>query len=87
MERLKELISKAKCGVYIEVNKHKDYYESVYTHITPEKQDDIPSDILDKMIELDTCVRLQVYPNSPIGFFVIYHYDLEKAIDIALNEL
>ena len=66
MERLKELVSKAKCGVYIEVNKHKDYYESVYTHITHEEKDDIPSDILDKRDYREASIGLAI-----IGTIVI----------------
>ncbi len=87
MEKLRELIKKVKCSVYIDINSHKDYYETIEKHIKPDDREDISNEVWDKMIELDTCVRLQVYPETPVGFYVIYHYDVEMAIDIALNQL
>ena len=50
-------------------------------------KDDIESDVLNKMIETNTMIELQFYPDTPIGFYKIYHYDLEQAIDIALNSI
>lgn len=86
MDKLKELIKKTKCSVSIDINNHRDYYETIEQHIEPEDRKDISDDIWSKMIQLDTCVRLQVYPNTPIGFYVIHHYDVEMAIDTALSE-
>lgn len=86
MEKLQDLIKKTKCSVYIDINSHRDYYETIEQHIKPDDREGISNDVWAKMIELDTCVILQVYPNTPIGFYVIYHYDVEMAIDIALSE-
>tara|TARA_R110000782_G_scaffold82986_1_gene163007 strand:+ start:56 stop:319 length:264 start_codon:yes stop_codon:yes gene_type:complete len=86
MKKLQELIKKTKCSVTITVNNHRDYYETIEKYINIEKRKDISNDIWQKMIESDTCIELQVYPDTPIGFYVIYHYDIENAIDIALNE-
>jgi len=86
MKKLQELIKKTKCSITITVNNHRDYYETIEQYIKPEERKDISNDIWQKMIELDTCIELQVYPDTPIGFYVIYHYDIEKVIDIALNE-
>lgn len=44
-------------------------------------------DVIKKIIETDTIVELQFYPNSPIGFYKIYHYDVDKAIDKAIEIL
>ena len=88
MEKLQELIKKTKCSVSIDINNHRDYYETIEQHIfTTEDREDISNDVWAKMIELDTCVRLQVYPDNPVGFYVINHYDVEMAIDIALNNI
>ena len=86
MNKLKELIKKTKCSVTITVNNHRDYYETIEKYINLEKRKEISSDIWEKMIESDTCIELQVYPETPIGFYVIYHYDIEKVIDMALND-
>ena len=86
MKKLQDLINKTKCSVSIDINNHRDYYETIEQHIEPDDRENISDDVWVKMIELDTCVRLQFYPDTPIGFYVIYHYDVEMAIDIALSE-
>ena len=86
MEKLQNLIEKTKCGVSIEINGHRDYYETIEQYIEPSDRKNISNHVWDKMVTLDTCVRLQVYPDTPIGFYVIYHYNVETAIDIALSE-
>tara|TARA_R110000782_G_scaffold265813_1_gene359806 strand:- start:58 stop:321 length:264 start_codon:yes stop_codon:yes gene_type:complete len=87
MNKLQELINKTKCSVSIDVNKHRDFYETIEEYIEPDDIADISADVWAKMIELDTCVRLQFYPDTPIGFYTIHHYDVEIAINIALNEV
>jgi hypothetical protein len=92
MEKLETLIEKCKCGVHITVNAHRDYYETVEQHfksnpITEEDLEDIEPDVYDKMKELNTIIELQYYPDTPIGFYKVYHYDIEKAIDEALSSL
>ena len=86
MKKLQDLIKNTKCSISIQVNKHRDFYETIVLHLNPEDRKDISDDVWAKMIELNTYVRLQVYPNTPIGSYVIYHYDVEMAIDIALSE-
>jgi len=85
MKKLQDLIKKTKCSVSITVNNHRDYYETIEQYVQPEEKQDISNDIWQKMIELDTCIELQFYPDTPVGFYKIYHYDIEKVIDIALN--
>lgn len=89
-DKLKEILSLCKCSVSLEINKHRDYYQTVEEHL----RDDIdthccPPEISDevrgKMIESNTIVNLHFYPNTPMGFYDIYHYDLDACLDIALN--
>ena len=47
--------------------------------------EDISKEVYEKMIELNTIIELQFYPDTPIGSYKIYHYDLEMAIDEALT--
>ena len=84
MEKFKELVSLCKASVSISVNTHKDYYESVGLYIDQDVKD-IDSDIFNEMVKRDTIVIVQVYPNTPIGCYTIYHYDIDKAVDIALH--
>ena len=85
MNKFKELVSLCKASVEISVNDHKDCYESVEQYIDEEKRKDIEKDVFDEMVKRDTVVRVQAYPHTPIGFFVVYHYDIDIAVDIALD--
>ena len=88
MEKLNELISKCKCSVGLDINVHRDYHESVETYLElprlSEDKQDVYTEILQKMIELDTIVELQFYPDTSVGFYKIHHYDVEMTIDEAL---
>lgn len=91
MNKLKELLNRCKCGVIITVNEHRDYYQTVETALEevyacdPSLSKDIPPEVKGKMIELDTIVNIHFYPDTPIGFYNIYHYDIDLAIDDALS--
>lgn len=87
MNKLQELKNRCKCGVYIEINPHKDVYESVEKNIFEDDKEDIEEEILKEMIKRDTIVRIQFYPNTPVGCYVIYHYDIEKGLDYAIKIL
>lgn len=86
---LHELISKCKCGVSIEINNHRNYYYSVKKYLEEFPNDEI-SDInpraLSIMEKKDTIVEIQFYPDTPISFYKVYHYDLEEALKICLND-
>ena len=86
MDKLKKLMGLCKCGVFLSVNEHRDYYETVEQRIAHnDGLDEIEADVLKKMIKTDTIIKLQFYPDTPIGFYVIYHYDLNIALDEALK--
>jgi hypothetical protein len=89
MEKLNKLIQKCKCGVYITVNSHRDSYQTIEQYfespIYQEYLEDIDKDVFEKMKQTDTFIELQFYPDTPVGFYNVFHYDLEKAIDEALS--
>lgn len=89
MEKFKELMSKCKCSVSIEVNGHRDYYDSVEKHMEDVNAgSDTPvttPEVLAEMIKRDTVVWVQAYPDTPIGFYVVYHYDIDLALDQMLE--
>ena len=87
MEKFKELVKHCKCSVSITVNDHKDVYQTVQEYLDTENYPDIEQDVLDEMIKRDTIVLLQAYPKTPIGFYRVYHYDIEKAVDLMLEFL
>ena len=87
MEKFKELVSLCKASIEISVNEHKDYYESVEQYINEDDREDIDKEVFEEMIKRDIIVRVQAYPRTPIGFFVVYHYDIDKAIEIVLDDI
>ena len=91
MSDLKELIEMCKASVSIEVNRHKDVYMPIseYMNEFPQSDflDEMDPDILRTILATDTIVDLHFYPNTPIGFYKIYHYDIDLAIEKAIKQL
>lgn len=89
-DKIKEILSKTKYSFSLEINSHKDVYQSVKEHFEERKvyiYDEIDPFILEKMIELDTIIYIIVYPTTPIGSYRVHHYDLESALDTILQAL
>lgn len=96
MDKLKLLLEKCANAVYIEYNAHKSAYVTVEKYLfgvevyEVENQDIIDEttqEVIDEMIKRNTCVRIQFYPRTSVSFYRIYHYDIETAIDVALEAL
>ena len=94
MEKLKEVIARTKAGISIEINQHKQNYQSVEQYITERLswnnetvEEEIGIAVYDKMVETNTIIELQVYPDTPIGFYRIWHYDVEIAIERYLKAI
>ena len=87
-DKLKELVDRCKCGVYVTVNTHRDYYETAEQALEEYARYECPPEIEDDvrrvMIETNTVINVQFYPHSPIGSYDIYHHDLDAALDEAL---
>ncbi len=88
MDKLMELLGRCKCGVYLTVNEHRDYYQTAAQALVEADRFECPPqiapDVKAQMIETNTIVRLQFYPDTPIGFYSIWHHDLDAALDAAL---
>ena len=84
MNNFNKLIECCKGAVILEINPHRNYHTSVEMYVGGEVDE---RDVLIKMIELDTVVSVRCYQHTPGGYFTIYHYDIEEAINIALNEV
>lgn len=89
MDKFKQILNRCKCGVFLIVNEHRDYYqtaeERLYELCSMECPPELEPEVIKKMIELDTIVDLQFYPDTPIGSFSIYHHDLDEALNEALE--
>jgi hypothetical protein len=58
-----------KCGLYLEHNVHKDVYETIEENYDP--RDFVSDEEWTKAVELDSVWRLQWYPDTPVGFYVV----------------
>ena len=94
MNKLAQIQQKCKCSVAININRYKDYYQTIQEGIDEVNQmlrssrgNLLSQEMVNKMIEHNTIIDLQFYPDTPIGFYSIYHYDLEMALDEALEIL
>jgi hypothetical protein len=89
MEKFKKLLALCKCGVFLTVNEHRDYYYTAAQELDAAKsypcQPNIDAEVEARMIETDTIVRLHFYPDTPIGSYEVWHYDIDSAIDEALS--
>lgn len=91
MNELKELLSKCKASVSINVNQHRDYYQSVKDYIEEQAQqhegliEEIGLDVYEEMQKTNTVIEIQAYPDTPIGSYRIFHYDIDKAVRIMLD--
>ena len=89
MDALKTLLARCKCGVFLTVNEHRDYYETPaqrldwYAELAcpPEIGDDVRAGILSS----GEIVDLHFYPDTPIGSYHIVHHDLDEALRVALG--
>lgn len=80
-----ELIGQhCKGSVYLTINPHRVNYESIFDYLEDEEVD---LEILDIMTKEDVLYELQFYPETPIGFYVVHHWDLESCIEIAVGIL
>ncbi len=48
---------------------------------------DVEEDVKQEMIRRDAIVCVQFYPDTPVGFYQIYHYDIDEAIVIAIKTI
>jgi hypothetical protein len=91
MQKLEELNSKCKAGVFIEINNHKSYYQSVREYIEEAVENgkydeyDIADGLIDSAEISGVIVELAFYPITPVGFCSIVDSDIEAAVDRALK--
>ena len=84
-DKLIALLARCKCGVHLSVNEHRDGYETIEQALENLDGFDVPPDVRAKIIETDTLVDLHFYPDTPVGFYKILHYDIDAALDKALD--
>lgn len=85
---LTEIVRRCKCAVSITVNQHRNYYQSVETYLDDaDRLSEIAPKVLAEMQARNTVVEVQAYPNTPVGFYCVAHYDLTAALRDLLSAL
>jgi hypothetical protein len=90
MDKFKELMKQCKCGIFLKVNEHRDYYQSTkecIEEINSSEAGEIDEETAKDLIEKDLIITLQFYPDTPVGFYIIYGTDIDKILDEALKTL
>ena len=89
MDALKTLLARCKCGVFLTVNEHRDYYETPAQRLERYAGFECPPNISDEVragiLSSGTIVELNFYPDTPIGSYHIVHHDLDEALRLALG--
>jgi len=85
MDKFKELVSLCNASVSIIVNNHKDLRQTVEDNIHKTERKYIEPQVFDEMVSRDLIVEVQFYPDTPRGYYNIYHYDIDKAVELALE--
>lgn len=88
---VRDLEEFSKAGFYINYNPHKSNYETVEQYFSDPRFDgedilDIGQEVINKMDELDKVYEVISYKNTPVGSYQAYHYNLEEAIRIVLED-
>ncbi len=89
MSKLGDLCRRCKCNVTVTVNDHRNSYETAEQYLDhalgePEPHD-IEPEIRREMIARDSVIQCQFYPRTPVGFYEVWHYDLDTCLDICLK--
>lgn len=100
MMKLRQLAERCKGEVSIEVNPHRNCYETVDYWMKDwfgeghggmgameALSSEVAADVFAEMIKRDTIVKVQFYSLTPVSFMVVFHWDVEAAMDDALAML
>ena len=84
MSQLAEIVALCKCEVSVTVNEHRNYYETVEQWLAKmdslDCTDDVSAETRAEMIARGVVVQVRAYNNTPVGCYVVYHWDLDEAL-------
>ena len=98
--KLQRLADMCKASVTVNINQHRDFYCSVEDDLRDSTGSDfdgriatleqlcryheISENVITEMIARDALVSVQFYQNTANGFNIVFHYDVDAAIDECL---
>lgn len=82
-------------SVHCDFNGHRDYYQTAADAFEeddrkPERDrrlDHVSADMRKRCIELDSILELHIYPDTPVGFTLYWHHDLEALCKQARGDI
>lgn len=85
MDDLLQIVAMCKCEVALTINDHFCNYQSAKEWLDCPSWDssmkaEIPNDVKAEIAARNTVVHLQFFPDTPIGSYSIYHYDIAVAL-------
>ena len=67
----------------IQYNDHKNCYETAEEYFENDfLRQEVTDEDYEKCVELNTVWSIRWYPSTPIGFYSIYTYSLERCLEI-----
>jgi predicted RNase H-like HicB family nuclease len=90
---LPELITRCKAGVYLTVNRYRDYYQNIEEAIAEAREQydadnlEIDEDLAHRMVQTGQFWELQFYPRTPVGFNIVWGTSLEEVLQKAEEAL
>jgi len=84
MTDLLELVKLCKGEVSVEFNPHRNEYRSITEQVELFSDGEVSAADLQRMVNTDTLVVVRAYPNTPVGHFMVMHWDAEVAIQQVL---
>ncbi len=80
--KLQELINKCKCGVYLTVNRYRDYYDTIEQAVA-EIKNETDEETKQRILATGQLYELQFYPDTPVGSYRIFGSSLEEVLNRA----
>jgi hypothetical protein len=87
-DKFEKLFSACQCTITL--NDHHSYYqplEEKIKEIQSIHKGVLTEEIISGIIKNDRLIEIQCYPRTPIGFFVVAHYDIEEALRLTIERL
>ena len=88
LDKIDELVRLCKGSVHINFNEHTTNYETIEEYLSDSMFDrfnDVESELRQEIIDKGVIVEVQAYPRTPVGFILVVHHNLDKALDEAIE--
>lgn len=80
LENFQKMLPEHQASLHITHNQHKSYYEKADEYLRDRKCD-APDDVIKAMILANSIWEIQWYPDTPIGFNIVYGATLTQALE------